>query len=64
MVTVAMSLLSRSTSPVDSVAVNVSVSSAIESSMMGTFTLSSVSPGASATTLKLARKSEPSVKRK
>ena len=64
MVTVAMSLLSRSTSPVDSVAVNVSVSSAIESSMMGTLTLSSVSPGASATTLELARKSEPSVKRK
>ena len=59
MVMVAMAGLS--VSPMDNMAVNVSVSSAVESSMMGTLTLSSVCPGASASTLGVATKSLPAV---
>ena len=59
MVTVAVAGVSMS--PVDNMAVNISVSSAVESSMMFTFIVSSVCPGASASTLGVATKSSPAM---
>ena len=47
--------------PVDSMAVNISVSSGVESSMIITFTVSSLCPGARAFSLEVASKSDPAV---
>ena len=59
MVTVAMAGVVMS--PVDSMAVNISVSSGVESSMIITFTVSSLCPGAKVFSLGVASKSDPAV---
>ena len=59
MVTVAMAGVVMS--PVDKMAVNISVSSGVESSMIITFTVSSLCPGARAFSLGVASKSDPAV---
>ena len=59
MVTVAMAGVVMP--PVDIMALNISVSSAVESSMMKTFTVSSLCPGTRAFSLRVASKSDPAV---
>ena len=59
MVTVAMAGVVMS--PVDKMAVNISVSSGVESSMIITFNVSSLCPGARAFSFGIASKSDPAV---
>ena len=59
MVTVAMAGVVMS--PVDKMAVNISVSSGVVSSMIIIFTVSSLCPGARAFSLGVASKSDPAV---
>ena len=59
MVTVAMAGVVMP--PVDNMAVNISISSGVESSMIITFTVSSLCPGARAFSFGVASKSDPAV---